>query len=160
MKALIIYESFFGNTEKIAKAIGEGIGTSMEVEVCKVTDVKPEQLEKVDLLIVGSATRAFRPSHETKRFLSHLPANSLKGKKAAAFDTRIALEDIKVRFLRLMVNLFGYAAKPLSNKLQKKGAQIVIAPEGFRVKDTEGPIKEGELERAGKWGSQIKGRIK
>ena len=33
MKALIIYESFFGNTEKIAKAIGEGIGTSMEVEV-------------------------------------------------------------------------------------------------------------------------------
>ena len=159
MKTLIIYESFFGNTEKIARAIGEGLGSSNEVEVMKIGDVKPEQLENVDLLILGSATHAFNPSPETKRFLSHLTSNSLKGKKAAAFDTRIALEDIKVRFLRFMVNLFGYAAKPISNKLRKKGAQIIIEPEGFYVKENEGPLKEGEIERAGEWGSRIKGKI-
>ncbi len=81
MKTLIIYESFFGNTEKIAQAISEGLGASMNVEVCKVGDVKPEQIENADLLIVGSATRAFRPSPETKRFLSHLRATLSKGKK-------------------------------------------------------------------------------
>jgi flavodoxin I len=156
MKALIIYESFFGNTEKIAQAIGEGLGTSTEVEICKVGDVKPEHLESVDLLIVGSATRAFSPSPETKRFLAHLPAKSLQGKKAAAFDTRISLKDIKVRILRFLVNLFGYAAKPISKKLRKKGAEIVTAPEGFLVKDTEGPLKEGELERAKEWAKKIK----
>ena len=156
MKTLIIYESFFGNTEKVAQAIGEGLGDSAEVEVLKVADVKPKLIQNADLLIVGSATRAFRPSPETKRFLAHLPANSLKGKKAAAFDTRISIEDIKVRILRFFVNLFGYAAKPISQKLRKKGAEIVIAPEGFSVKDTEGPLKEGELERAREWAKKLK----
>ena len=45
MKALVIYESFFGNTEKVAQAIGDALGSSMEVEVCKVSEVKPEQLK-------------------------------------------------------------------------------------------------------------------
>jgi flavodoxin I len=155
MKTLIIYESFFGNTEQITKAIGEGLGTSAEVEIVKVGDVKYEKLIEVDLLIVGSPTRAFRPSPGTNKFLKSIPANSLRGKKAAAFDTRISTEDTKSGFLRFMVNLFGYAAKPISEKLRKKGAEIMISPEGFFVKDTKGPLKEGELERAKKWGMQI-----
>lgn len=155
MKTLIIYESFFGNTEKIAKAIGEGLAASMEVEVCKVGDVKQDQLKGVDLLIVGSATRAFHPSPETKRFLKLIPANSLNGLKAAAFDTRISTDDIKSKALRFMVNLFGYAAKPISEKLRKKGAKIVISPEGFYVKDNEGPLKESELDRAREWAENI-----
>ncbi|MBN2589675.1 MAG: hypothetical protein JXA96_07425 [Sedimentisphaerales bacterium] len=155
MKALIIYESFFSNTEKIAKAISEGFDSSVEVEVCKVGDVKPEQLKVIDLLVVGAPTRAFRPSPGVSGFLKSIPANSMQGIKAASFDTRIAIEDIKIRFLRFMVKLFGYAAEPISKKLRKKGAEIVIAPEGFCVKDTEGPLKEGELERAAAWSKQI-----
>jgi flavodoxin I len=155
MKVLIIYESFFGNTEKIAQAIGEGLDSSRDVEVRKVGDVKQKNLEGVNLLIVGSATRAFRPSPETKRFLGRIPAKSLNGMKAAAFDTRISTDDIKSRVLGFMVNMFGYAARPISEKLRKKGAQIVVAPEGFFVKDTEGPLKEGEIERAGEWAKKI-----
>ena len=118
MKTLIIYESFFGNTEQIAKTIGEGLGTAAEVEIINVEDVKPEKLKEADLLIVGSPTRAFRPSPGTNKFLKNIPANSLRGKKAAAFDTRISMEDTKSGFLRFMANIFGYAAEPISKKLR------------------------------------------
>jgi flavodoxin I len=155
IKIIIIYESFFGNTEQIAKAIGEGLGTAAEVKIIKVGDVKPENLKEADLLIVGSPTRAFRPSPGTSKFLKNIPSNSSQGKKAAAFDTRISMEDTPSRFLRFMENMFGYAAEPISKKLRKNGAEIIIAPEGFCVKDTKGPLKEGELERAKKWGTQI-----
>jgi flavodoxin I len=155
MKALIIYDSFFGNTEKIAKAIGSTISGQMDVEVCKVSDIKLEQLKGLFLLIVGSPTRAFRPSPAITKFLNSIAAGSLSGVKAASFDTRISISDTNSRFLRFMANLFGYAAKPISEKLGKKGAQIVIAPEGFLVKDTKGPLKDGEIERVAEWARQI-----
>ena len=155
MKALIIYDSFFGNTEKIAHAIGDALSSSMKVEVFKVSDVKPEQLTGLDLLIVGSPTRAFRPSPGISSFLKNVSANQLQGIKAAAFDTRISVNYIRSHLLRFLMDLFGYAAKPISKKLGKKGAQIVIAPEGFGVMDTKGPLKEGEFERAAAWAKQI-----
>ena len=155
MKALVIYESFFGNTEKIAQAIGDALGASMEVEVCKVSEIKPEQLKDVNLLIVGSPTRGFMPSPGIKSFIKSIPTNGLQGIKAAAFDTRISEDDAKPRILRFLMKLFGYAAEPISKKLRNKGAEIVIAPEGFCVKDTKGPLKEGELERAVSWTKKI-----
>jgi flavodoxin len=155
MKALVLYESFFGNTEKIAQAIGDAIGKSMEAEVRKVSEVKQEQLKGFNLLIAGSPTRAFSPSPATNRFLKNIPANGLEGVKAAAFDTRISEDDANPRWLRFLMKLFGYAAEPISKKLRKKGAEIIIAPEGFCVKDTKGPLKEGELERASTWAMQI-----
>ncbi len=155
MKVLVIYDSFFGNTEQIVRAIGEALGAQMEVEVQKVGEVQPGQLEGLDLLVVGAPTRGFRPSPEVGRFLKSIPADSLKGVKVAAFDTRICEEDIKSRALRFMVRLFGYAAKPIAQKLKQKGAEMVIGPEGFCVEDTEGPLKEGELEHAADWAQQI-----
>ena len=155
MKALLIYDSFFGNTEKIARAIGEVLSQQMDVEVQKVGDVQPGQLNGLDLLIVGTPTRAFRPSPDVNRFLKSLPADSLKGVRAAAFDTRICEKDIKSRALRFLVRLFGYAAKPIAQMLIKKGADMVVGPEGFCVEETEGPLKEGELERAAAWAKQI-----
>ena len=159
MKALVIYESFFGNTEQIARAIGEAFCEQMDVEVRKVGAVQPGQLNGLDLLIVGAPTRGFRPSPDVSRFLKNLPADRLKGVKAAAFDTRIGEDDIKSRALRFMVRLFGYAAKPIAQMLRKKGAAMVIDPEGFCVEDTEGPLKEGELERAAAWAKQIMSTI-
>jgi len=155
MKALIIYDSFFGNTEKVARTIGDGLIGRMEVEVQRVSDVKPEQLAGLDLLIVGSPTRAFRSSPAVSNFLRRIPPNSLQGIKAAGFDTRISASDTNPRVLSFLMSLFGYAAKPISEKLRKKGAQIVIAPEGFFVSGTEGPLKEAELERAAAWAKQI-----
>jgi flavodoxin I len=155
MKALILYESFFGNTEKIAQVIGDSLKSSMEVDVRKVSEVQPEQLKGLSLLVVGSPTRAFRPSPATNRFLKNIPANGLIGVKAAAFDTRISEDDAKPRVLRFLMKVFGYAAEPISKKLGKRGAEIIVAPEGFCVNDTEGPLRQGELERAAAWANKI-----
>jgi len=157
MEALVIYDSFFGNTERIARSIGNGLGPSEDVGIVRVGDVRPEQLAGLKLLIVGSPTRAFSPSPAIKKFLKSIPKNVLKGVKVAAFDTRITNEEIDsaVFILRIFVNIFGYAAKPISDRLVKKGGQLIAPPEGFFVQGMEGPLKEGELERASDWAKQI-----
>ncbi|MDZ7262058.1 MAG: flavodoxin family protein [candidate division KSB1 bacterium] len=151
----MIYDSVFGNTERIARAIGKALGSQEEVETRRVTDVKPEQLTGLKLLIVGSPTRAFRPTPAINSLLKGISNNGLKGVKVAAFDTRISVSDIKSPIGRFFVNLFGYAAKPISDRLKKKRGELIIPPEGFLVEGTEGPLKEGELERAADWAKQI-----
>ena len=117
--------------------------------------LKPEQLTGLNLLIVGSPTRGFRPTPAINQLLGNIPRRGLKGVKVAAFDTRIAVDDIDSRILPPLVKVFGYAAKPIADKLQKKEGELAIPPEGFFVKGTEGPLKEGELERAADWAKRI-----
>jgi flavodoxin len=155
LKSLIIYDSFFGNTEKIAQAIGNTLGSQGETEVVRVKDASQGRLKGLDLLIVGSPTRGFRPSEATLAFLKGLSANSLAGIRVAAFDTRIANSDIKSPILRFMVNFGGYAAKKIADSLTKAGGSLVFPPEGFFVKDSEGPLTEGELERATQWAKSL-----
>ena len=156
MKALIVYDSFFGNTEKIAQSIGKAFGTSNEDAVCKVSGVKKDMLQGLDYLIVGSPTRAFSPSPAIRSFLKGISKDQLAGVKVAAFDTRIAMTDKVPGFLRFMANLFGYADKPILDNLKKKGGKEALPSEGFFVLDSEGPLKEGELDRALEWGKKIK----
>lgn len=151
MQVLILYDSFFGNTEKIAHAVESGF---VQVNTARIGDFKLDQPGPA-LLIVGSPTRGFRPSENTKAFLQALPANALRGVKVAAFDTRIAPADFNNAFLNVMVKLFGYAAEPIAKSLETKGGKRIAPPEGFFVQDTEGPLKAGELERAANWGKQI-----
>jgi len=151
MKVLIVYDSIFGNTEKIALAISNSLGSKENVETFRVSAIKSEQLVELSLLIVGSPTRAFRPTKAITNFLKKISSNGLKGVKVAAFDTRISPADVNSRFLNILVKLFGYAAKPIADKLEKKGGELIISPEGFFVKGTEGPLKDGELERAADW---------
>lgn len=155
MKALVIYDSFFGNTEQIARAIGNALGSQEDVGTFRVGDVKLEWLTGLGLLIVGSPTRGFRPTEAIVNFLKSIPANGLKGVKVAAFDTRIATSDIGSPLLRLFVNKGGYAAKPIADLLTKNGGELIRPPEGFYVEDREGPLKEGELERAADWAKRI-----
>jgi flavodoxin len=155
MKALVVYDSYFGNTEKIAHAIGKALGPAKSVSVTKVDQAQQDQLQGVDILVVGSPTRGFNPTPATKSFLKKIHANGLSGVKVAAFDTRIPMGDNVPGFLRFMVKLFGYADKPLHNLLLKKGGQETVASEGFFVKDSEGPLLEGEEDRAAAWAKQI-----
>jgi len=150
MKVLIVYESFFGNTEKIALAMSKALGAH-KVGTVRASEVKPERLAGLGLLLVGSPTRAFRPTKAVTSFLNSIPRNGLNGVRVAAFDTRNSEADINSRLLKVLVSVFGYAAKPISDKLVKKGGVLVIPPEGFFVKGSEGPLKEGELERAAGW---------
>ena len=158
MKAMVVYDSVFGNTEKVAQAIGDALGAPEDVSVLRVGEVKPEQLAGVQVLIVGSPTRAFSPTPATKAMLRALSAKALSDVKVAAFDTRISMEDTDSGFLRTMVKVFGYAAKPIADRLKSKGGDLVLEPEGFYVQDSEGPLKEGELERAAAWAKQIMAR--
>jgi flavodoxin len=155
MKALIIYDSVFGNTERIARAIGSAFGSQQDIEILQVSNVMPQQLTGLKLLVVGSPNRGFRPTPAIKSLLGRIPVNGLKGVKVAAFDTRISVNDIESRIGRFFVNRFGYAAQPIADRLKKKGGELTIAPEGFFVKGTEGPLKEGELDRAADWAKQI-----
>ena len=151
---LIIFDSFFGNTEKIAQALGEALG---DVPVKKVDQVKDEDLIDLKVLIVGSPTRAFQPSPGIKAFLKGLKPGALQGVKAAAFDTRIPKDQTNSGFLKFMISLFGYADKKIEKLLVKAGADIALESAGFGVTDTEGPLVEGELERASEWAKRISG---
>jgi flavodoxin len=151
-----VYDSGYGNTEKIAQAIGQALGPPEEVEIARAGDVQPEQLTGTALLVVGSPTQRFRPTGATTNFLKAIPQNGLQGVKVAAFDTRLPVSEIeRVRVLAFFVRIFGYAAKPIADRLEKKGGELVIPPEGFFVEGMEGPLQEGELERAAGWAKRI-----
>jgi flavodoxin len=159
MKTLILYDSVYGNTEKIALAIGNALGSQEDVSVMKVGDVKPGQFAGLDLLIVGAPTQRFRTTPAMSDLLKMIPENSLKGVKVAAFDTRLSMDEInKTPILAFFVRLFGvnaYAARPIANRLRKKGGKLVGSPEGFFVEGMKGPLVEGELERAVTWARQL-----
>lgn len=151
MKALVVYDSVYGNTEKIARAIADAIAPSGEVKVLRAGEASPSELASIDLLIVGSPTHAGRPVQAVQDFLKKVPELSLKGVKVAAFDTRIS---------KKIVGVFGYAAGRIADNLKKKGGSLVASPEGFFVTGGEGPLKGGELERAAAWAKGILGARK
>jgi flavodoxin len=155
MKTLIVYDSVFGNTAQVAQAIGAALGPQGNVETLPVSQVTVEQLRGLDLLIVSSPTRGFRPTEAISKLLKTLPKNQLDDVQVAAFDTRIWLTTIDSSVFRLIVDKGGYDASTLANALKKKGGQLLAPPEGFLVTGEQGPLKEGELERAAEWASQI-----
>jgi len=142
MKALIVYDSVYGNTEKIARAIAEAITPSGEVKVLGVGEANPSELASIDLLIVGSPTHAGRPTPAVQDLLNKVPKLSLQGINVAAFDTRITTK---------LVRVFGYAAGRIAGNLKRKGGTLIASPVGFFVTGGKGPLKEGELERAAGW---------
>jgi len=141
VKALIVYDSVYGNTEKIARAIAEAITPSYEVKVLRVGEANPSELAPTDLLIVGSPTHAGRPTPAIQDLLNKVPKLS-QGINVAAFDTRIPTKLVKV---------FGYAAGRIARNLKGKGGTLIAPPVGFFVTASKGPLKEGELERAAGW---------
>jgi flavodoxin I len=144
MKTLVIYDSFYGNTEKIAKAIGGAI--SGEVKVLRPGEVSPSDLTALDLLLVGSPTQGGRPTKVIQDFLNTLREPAVKGISVAAFDTRFSTK---------LVGIFGYAAGKIGESLKRKGGTLLLPPEPFFVKGKEGPLKEGELERAAAWAKGV-----
>ncbi|OGO66180.1 MAG: nitric oxide synthase [Chloroflexi bacterium RBG_19FT_COMBO_50_10] len=156
MKSIVIYDSLYGNTERIAQAMGNALVEQGEVVVTRVGEAKIDQLVGADLLVVGSPTQQFRPTVGTKNLLNLIPKNGLKGIKVAAFDTRFPMPVIeKTPPLPFFVRIFGYAAGRIAKLLKAKGGELVVAPEGFFVEDTKGPLIEGELERAASWAKKL-----
>jgi flavodoxin I len=148
METLIVYDSYFSNTEKVAKTIAEELKST---KIKNVKDFKPKDLKDIELLIVGSPTRAFNFSDNIKAFFSKLSNTELKGKKVAAFDTRIDHKEVKPKILGFLMKIFGYASEKILKELVKRGGQEITEPGGFIVLDKEGPLRKTEVERAKEW---------
>jgi len=150
MKTLIIYDSTYGNTEKIARAIAGAMLPTDAVTMLRVGEANPTELGALDLLIVGSPTEGGRPTPAIQDFIGKIPANALKNIGVTAFDTRFAAQ-AQGMGLRLLMRVLGDAAARIAHSLQDKGGYLATPPAGFIVEGKEGPLKAGELERAAAW---------
>jgi flavodoxin len=155
MKALVIYDSAFGNTAQIAQVIGDTLSSHGEAAVRRVDAVQPGQLAAFDLVVVGSPTQGFRPTAAMNQFLEGVATQALRGKLVAAFDTRLSTSETKSPFLRLLMNMGGYAASRIAKQLKRCGGKLIVAAEGFFVEGKEGPLMAGERDRAADWAKQI-----
>lgn len=176
MRAIIIYESVFGDTHQIAEAIAEGIRTESpgaDVACLPVSAGTAAMLKDADLLIAGGPTHMRGLSSRMSRSRGaegeqkktpgvHVEPGSggpglrdwLKGltrsarpAAAAAFDTRID------------VRMAGGAAPRIARLLRRHGYRVLAAT-GFIVEGTHGPLRDGELERARDWGAGLSHRVK
>jgi flavodoxin len=139
MRTVVIFDTKYGNTRKIAEAIGRRLDSA----VLQAGEVDPESLFDYDLLVLGSPTHGGWYT-EAVRDLLESP-KVFEGKQVAVFDTRT----VKWSWI------FGSAAKRLARQLQKLGAVPVREPEAFFVNGMQGPLKEGELERARQWAAEL-----
>jgi flavodoxin len=163
MKAFVVYESIFGNTEQIARAVAAGLGESVDVQLVEVTDAPTELDPDVVLIVAGGPTHAFSMSRESTRadaiskgapegeqefglreWILALPSGQ-HTEKMATFDTKI----------KSMRRLPGSAAKSAAKAARRHGYESVSKAESFYVDDVDGPLLDGEVDRARAWGSQL-----
>lgn len=160
MNALVIYESMWGNTRAVAEAVALGVGPG--VRAIDVGDAPATLPPDVDLLVIGGPTHAFSMSRESTRqdavqrgappghehggirewLDGQAPADHVD---VATFDTRVA----KVR------KLPGSAAKSAAKSVRRHRLGRLVGSESFYVDDMEGPLLDGELDRARAWGAEL-----
>jgi len=165
MKALVVYESLYGNTAAIGEAIAESLRThGLEVDAHPVTKVAAAETAGWDLLVVGGPTHAHGMSRAATRksgagdqkntfaeptvepglrdWLGSLPAGA--GRYAAAFDTRFDQSAL----------LTGSAARGIARRLEHHGFHLVVGPESFFVTG-QNRLAEGQTEHAEVWGTTL-----
>jgi len=163
MSALVVYESMFGNTQTIARAIAEGLATHTRVELVEVSKATTTIDSGVELLVAGGPTHVLgmtrprtrdeaakqaerplvSPGIGMREWLAALrPGN---GVPAATFDTRIN----KPRWMT------GSAARGFDKALRKLGFRLVAPPGSSLVASTPGPLDDGEVDRARRWGAEL-----
>ncbi len=163
MRARVVYESMFGNTAAIARAIADGLRAHADVEVLSVVAAAEMPEPTIDLLVVGGPTHVFGLSRtRTRRDAAEQTDAPLAvdigirewldaalpvpgGSRAAAFGTKAA----KPRWLP------GSAARGAGKRLRRLGYELVEDPMDFLVEGMRGPLAQGELERARAWAERL-----
>ncbi len=164
MKALVVYESFWGNTAAVARAIAEGIGP--EAQAVPTGEATPELVAGSDLVVVGAPVLGFRLPTEQMRdglrnerggpapdlsqpllrsWLETVPSGG--GRSAAAFETRMKMSP-------------GGATPAILKGLEKAGYRTVAKGHRFIVTGRYGPLRQGELEAARQWGAELAQAVK
>jgi hypothetical protein len=166
MRAQVVFESMFGNTETIARAVADGLATRIPVEVVEVGEAPQRLGDDVGLLVVGGPTHAFGMSRPQTRISASQQAvgRVVSGKtgirewisglsspaplQAVAFDTRIDRSWVP-----------GSAARAAQRRLARKGWPAAGEPHSFFVRETPGPLADGEIDRARRWGEELGARF-
>jgi flavorubredoxin len=145
VKALVVYDSLFGNTEKVAMALVAGLESGgVDVDVVKVDAVRFDELGEVDLLCVGGPVHAWSVSKPVNEFFERLKSvGGLTGKKAFAFDTK------------MKSRLAGSAGGKIEAKLKDLGLTIARHSESAIVKGREGPLEESAEETFKQIGAEL-----
>lgn len=143
MKALVVFDSNFGNSRTIAETVARELGA----RTVPVSEFAPDMLREVELLVVGGPVNWWRPSKRMRAFLSRLAEGQLAGMKCASYDTRVG-------------SIFPWndAKNRISRSLEEAGAEACISPRSFAVTGKKGPLAEGELENAVAWAKSIRER--
>ncbi len=145
MNTLVVYESQFGNTEKVAVAIAGALRAFGQAQAIPVDSAHPAGLQGVDMLVVGGPTQNRGATSGLRSFLATIPPKLLRNVKVACFDTR----------LRQPGWLVGSSAGALAKSLQQMGVAPVVPAESFLVSGQKGPLMSGELERAAAWAQAL-----
>lgn len=147
MKHLIVYDSQYGNTKKIAVAITNSLP---QAKALQASEASQKDLQDVRTLVVGSPTQGGRPTKAIQDFIDQIPKGSLKGIKVAAFDTGFKPENLNFA-LKLLVKTIGYASPKIAQILESKGGTLLLPAKTFIVTGKEGPLAKGEIELASRW---------
>jgi len=145
VNTVIMYDTTFGNTEQLARAMADTLRTRSTVRIVRIDEADPHELKEAELLIMGGPTQRHRLSPELWAFLERLPRRSLLGLSAAVFDTRYHMAAWKS----------GSAAHEIARRLERTGVSLIVPPESFFVAEREGPLEEGERERATRWALEV-----
>jgi len=149
MRACVIFDTRYGNTEKIAKSFETGLKEAgIQTGCVNVKDVAVDSLKQYDLICLGAPTEWLTASKSIKEFLGKLKSVDLSGKYGFAFDTKLGAP------------LSGSAAKFIEKELKSMGFQIIAPRESaivFGGKGKEGGmrLKEGEEKRFEQVGTQV-----
>jgi len=150
MNTLVVYFSKFGNTQKLAEVIAERLSSNGDVRTISSDNLTVEDLKNADLMVMGSPTHNMNLPKSVKPVFEKLPKRILSGTQVSAFDTSYKMSGLLNQFT---------ASKRLIKKLRKLGGRPVLSPEIFHVMEREGPLYEGEIERAQAWAGSILARL-
>lgn len=167
MRALVVYESMYGNTKRIADAVTDGIAKHMSVESIEVS-LAPFSIEAdIDLLVVGGPTHVhgmttpFTRAQAVKQATTPIVSSGigirewLDGVRPMGTATTAVTFDTRIRGATILT---GSAASGYSKKLRSAGFRVFTPPESFLIAakaPQDDALLEGELERARAWGSEI-----
>jgi flavodoxin len=147
MKALVVYHSLYGNTKQVAEAIAEVFQEADAARAISADGLTVKELEGMDVVVMGTPTHKMNLPEAVRPVLEGLPKRALGGMLIAAFDTSYEMSAFLARFT---------AAKRIDRKLRKLGGKRLTRPETFHVhRHHEGPLYDGEIERAQRWADSI-----
>lgn len=145
MKALVVYDSNFGNTKLIAEAVADHLGN--DVRTLSIGELNIKEMAGIDLLVLGSPINGWESTEATMKILAGFREHDFDGVKFSTFDTRVKM------FIQ------ADAKDELAQVIAEKGGELIAEPREFYVTCGEGPLFNGEIESAAQWANDIKSKF-